>query len=509
MFGECKKNWKFKREHFGAEPKMVFFSSGKDKKMEDHNLSNIKLNKKPSGKDKKMEDHNLSNIKLNKKQQEAYDKIMSGKSIFLTGEAGTGKSVVIQKFIHDQKKFKRCEIGLTSTTGASALIIGGATLHSFLGIGLGDGEVEDLVKRIQSRKYVTNRWKALKVLIIDEVSMLSPVLFDRLSEVAHLVRSGHHRSMLRSKKEYGWDGIQLVLTGDFCQLPVVKCDKYTFEATSWNDCVEETIILKENVRQTNDATFQKILSDFRLGKVSEEQIKVLLDRVRKKVSVNGVEPTKLCAVNYQVRSINQDALDDLAAIAEENDEELEFIQFDMKVEKLNGISDKIVQKHKDQCIADESIQLCVGAQVMLVKNVYAGEGEERELIYCNGSRGVVKDFTEGDSWPVVEFTDGGSLTIENHDFEIRGAPTKKDKNGKVEVVLTQIPLRVAYAISIHKSQGMTMDCVEVDLSRCFCAGQAYVALSRVKSLNGLTLSKRIEMNNIKADPRCVEFYSAR
>ena len=453
-----------------------------------------------------MEDHNLDNLKLNKMQQAAYDKIMTGKSILLTGEAGTGKSVVIQKFMNDQKKYKRKEIGLTSTTGASALIIGGSTVHSFLGIGLGDGEIEDLERRIASRKYVTERWRAIKVLIIDEVSMLSPILFDKLTEVAYLIRSGHSRSMLRKKKEYGWDGIQLVLTGDFCQLPVVKCEKYTFEAASWSDCIEETIILDKNVRQTNDATFQKILSDFRLGKVNEEQAKVLSDRVGKDISVNGVEPTKLCAVNFQVRSINEAALDELALIAEENDEELEFIHFDMTQANVGNIPDKIIQKHKDQCIADEKLQLCVGAQVMLVKNEYAGEGEKRKLIYGNGSRGVVKDFTEED-WPIVEFTDGGVLTIVNHDFEIRGTPSKKDRKGKVEVVLTQIPLRVAYAISIHKSQGMTMDCVEVDLSRCFCAGHAYVALSRVKSLKGLTLSKRFEMHNVKADPRCVEFYA--
>lgn len=457
-----------------------------------------------------MEDHNLSNIKLNKKQQEAYDKIMSGKSIFLTGEAGTGKSVVIQKFIRDQRHRPRKEqkkIGLTSTTGSSALIIGGATVHGFLGIGLGEGDVKDLEMRISSRNYIKNRWENLDVLIIDEVSMLSPILFDKLTELAHLVRSGSYRSMLRNKKEYGWSGIQLVLTGDFCQLPVVKCDKYTFEADTWDECIEETIILEENVRQTGDAIFQNILSDFRLGKVNEKQAKVLSDRVGKDVSVNGVEPTKLCALNRQVRKINNDALDELAEIAEENGEELEFRQLDMKVVVSDDckIPPRIVQKHKDQCIAEEEIQLCVGAQVMLIKNEYVGEGENRRLLYCNGSRGVVTDFTE-DDLPVVEFKDGGCLEIDLQDFEIRSQPTKKNKLGKIELTLRQIPLRVAYALSIHKSQGMTLDCVEVDLSKCFCTGHAYVALSRVKSLNGLTLSKPFEMNNVKADPRCVEFY---
>ena len=160
--------------------------------------------------------HFDSSIILNEKQQEAYDAIERGESVFLTGAAGTGKTAIIHKFNAETRK----RVAMTSTTGTSALLMCGSTLHSYLGIGLGDGCVEWLVEKILKRKYLSTRWRRIQVLVIDEISMLSPELFDKLNAIGKRVR----------KSQKPWGGIQLVLSGDFMQLPVVKCVNFTFEA---------------------------------------------------------------------------------------------------------------------------------------------------------------------------------------------------------------------------------------------------------------------------------------
>jgi ATP-dependent exoDNAse (exonuclease V) alpha subunit len=163
------------------------------------------------------------------------------------------------------------------------------------------------------------------------------------------------------------------------------------------------------------------------------------------------------------------------------------------------VPDYQIEKAKKNCIAPFYMQLCPGAQVMLLVNRFEGEGEDRQLVLSNGSRGVVERITERHT-PVVRFINGETREIEEHMFEIT------NDNKQVDIILTQIPLRLAYAITIHKSQGLTLDCAEVDIGDCFCAGQAYVALSRVKSLEGLRLKRECRTADIRADPKCIQYY---
>lgn len=426
------------------------------------------------------------NIILNKKQQLAYDALVAGKSVFLTGEAGTGKTEVIKK-VRDNFENKR-NVALTSTTGTSALLMGGVTLHSYLGIGLGEGTAKWLSDNIMKKKYLTKRWLEIDILVIDEISMLNPDLFDKLDKVARIVRG----SQSSKKASEPWGGIQLLLSGDFLQLPVVGSSKFTFEASSWNDSIGTTVILTENVRQQDDNLWKDILSEIRLGSISKSSEDVLNTRVDASVCSNGIIPTRIFSHNRQVDETNELSLDNLAR----ENPELEFVEFNMSVVKLvsKRVDENAIEKMKERSVATIDIQLCVGAQVMLLVN-------NMELGLSNGSRGVVTGFSE-EGFPVVRFINGVSMPIERHDFNIT------DSSGNViEFIIRQLPLKIAYAISIHKSQGITLDCAEVDIKSCFCCGQGYVALSRVKSLEGLSIIGGFDPSVICADQKCIDFYS--
>jgi ATP-dependent DNA helicase PIF1 len=431
-------------------------------------------------------------MNFNKEQKFAYEKMTGGSSVFLTGVAGVGKSYVIQEFCRSfgcrqntpRHSRKKINIGLTSTTGTSALLIGGTTLHSFLGIGLGSASEDSLVSKIRSRRFLKLRWMELDVLIIDEVSMLSADLFDKLNNVAQRVR--------HNVKPFG--GIQLIVSGDFLQLPVVKSTKLTFEAVHWHECLPLTINLIENIRQKNDNTYREILRRVRVGDVTAHILNQLNARVGRDVSRHGIKPTRLYPLNYQVDSLNEDSLDELF----EENEKLEFIEYSMKIKQLEGKTVTklyVLNSIKKNCIATESLQICVGAQVMLLCN-------KIPVGLANGSRGVVVDFND-QSIPLVKFTTGITIPVEYHQWSC------EHKSGAVTSVfeITQIPLKVAFAISIHKSQGVSLDCCEIDINECFCPGQAYVALSRVKSLDGLSLLSPCTNQNFIVDKRCIEFYN--
>lgn len=426
------------------------------------------------------------NITLTEKQQEAYTKVRSGKSILLTGPAGTGKTHLITKI---RENFRG--VAITSTTGTSALLLGGSTLFSYLGIGLGEGCVDWLVDKIKKRKYLMKRWKGMKVLVIDEISMMNPDLFDKLNAVAQRLRNNSRP----------WGGIQLLLSGDFLQLPVVKSEKFTFEAESWKESIDATICLTENVRQDKDVQYRDILARCRLQEHTDEDIAVLNSRIGKDVSKHGITHTKLYSRNIDVDKENEAALDEIAC-EHDDDADFEFHEYEMRVQKIvQDVPDWKVEKAIKNCIAPNYYMLCPGAQVMLLVNMYEGEGEDKTLVYSNGSRGVVISISRNHV-PTVRFMDGGEREIEEHLFEIKNEEDKK----QVDFILTQTPLRVAYAITIHKSQGLTLDCAEVDIANCFCPGQAYVALSRVKSLDGLRLKRRVRKGDIKADQKCLKYY---
>ena len=413
-------------------------------------------------------------IKLTEKQNIAYNLMTNGKNVFVTGPGGVGKTAVIKMFI---KVYKQNKImGVTSTTGISALLFGGVTLHSFLGIGLGQGSVESIVSKLYKRPHLRKRWCETEVLIIDEISMLSSALFDKLENVARRIR--------HNEEPFG--GIQLILSGDFLQLPSIGSDDFCFESKSWYKCVEKTVYLTEIMRQ-KDVDWQNCLNDVRVGLLSKKTRKLLKTRVGVELKNDfGIKPTKLFSTNYLVDYINNKELDLLA------ESEPEFYEYNMEIHVYPGVKNKdyAIEKYKKSCNAPETLQLCVGAQVMLLWNLDTDGG------LVNGSRGVVTSFV-GDI-PMVKFLNGRELLIDYNVWE------QEEQDKKILRVL-QIPLKLAYALTVHRSQGCSLDYAEIDLSNTFEYGMAYVALSRVKKIEGLSIID-INFDKIKANERAVEFY---
>lgn len=417
----------------------------------------------------------INSIKLNEKQNYAYNLMAQGTNIFITGPGGVGKTALIKLFTKVYSKSKI--IAVTSTTGTSALLINGTTIHSYLGIGFGTNTIESITNKIKSMPWLRKRWTSLECLIIDEISMMNPDLFDKLEQIARIIR--------KSKTPFG--GIQLILAGDFCQLPVVGNDKFCFEADSWNFCIQETIYLTQIIRQ-NDTIFQNVLNNIRLGNITAKIKNILNNRINANLSNNfGILPTKLYSTNIDVDRINNIELDKLA------EKDITFYEYEMDIHVNAKVNNRtgVIEKFKKSCNAPEILQLCVGAQVMLLKNLDLANG------LANGSRGIIIGFTQ--DLPVVKFLNGEERIIEMEIWEVL-------ENDKPVLSAKQIPLKIAYAISIHKSQGCSLDFAEIDLSNIFEYGQAYVALSRVKSLQGLSIIG-IDYNNICAHPKALEFYS--
>ena len=396
---------------------------------------------------------------MNIEQQQAWNSFLSGKNVFVTGGGGVGKTYLIKKFYETYRSHKN--IALTSTTGCSALLIGGITLHSFLGIGLGNGEPRFMVRKMNATH--KNKLSKLDILIIDEVSMLGYELFDKINLLLKLIR----------KNTLPFGGIQLILSGDFCQLPVVKDDRLCFETDSWKESIQQVFYLQQIVRQ-KEKEFCELLNEIRFGLVSEKTKTILNSRKIKYENKNGIIPTILYPDNRNVDLINEKQLqlilNDSASIYE-YDCECDNKEFKPPV---------------------PNIKLVVGCQVMLTYNLDL----ERGLV--NGSRGVVKGFTS-DGLPCVRFIHE-QVVIDYNEWKI------EDSSGNHLFSYYQIPLKLAWAMTVHKAQGMTLDLVETDLRNVFEYGQVYVCLSRLKNIEGVYL-KGIDYNKIIANPKAIEFYN--
>ncbi|CAG4952282.1 unnamed protein product [Colias eurytheme] len=403
---------------------------------------------------------------LNPEQKRVLEACLGGKNIFFTGSAGTGKSYLLKRIVAALPPDVTMP---TASTGVAACHIGGTTLHAFAGIGDGSGTVEKLCEKALKLPLVAQKWRKCKHLIIDEISMVDGAYFEKLEAVARHVR--------RNDKPFG--GIQLILCGDFLQLPPVvdktkAAKRFCFQTSCWENCIDLCFELKEVHRQT-DQEFISILNSIRIGRVTKEISERLVQTARQKIESDGILATRLCSHTNDSKMINNSKLRDL-----EGEEKVYSAQD----------SDSATSLLDMQTIAPAKLVLKVGAQVMLLKNINVNAG------LVNGARGVVVKFDEG--LPVVRFKNKKEYTAKTERWYVKNA------NGSL-LCRRQVPLNLAWAFSIHKSQGLTLDCVEMSLSKIFEAGQAYVALSRAQSLNTLRVLD-FDSRHVWADPSVLEFY---
>lgn len=423
-------------------------------------------------------------IQLTEKQNNAYISMKNGNNVFLTGPAGCGKSFLLKYFIEyykNENEKKNGEIYITSTTGLSSLLIDGMTINRFSGIGTGEKDIETIIKKILKMKSIRNRWMNTSVLIIDEVSMMNPDIFDKLEIIARKIR----------KIEEPFGGIQIILSGDFLQLPPVKCDSFCFEAFSWDFVIQETFYFNEIIRQS-DNKLQEILNYVRNGIINDD-VKLYLNQCLNKelVTHNDIEPTLLFSKKNMVTTHNIKELNKLI----EKDYKHYNYQSKYDFGKINDENKIFFKEMLDsQYQIEDIITICVNSQVMLTVNM-------PDYNLANGSIGIVIDFVlyEKNHYPLVKFLNGTILAIKEHEYII-------DEGGNI-VKKMQIPLILSWAITIHKAQGMSLDYVKTDIGNSiFEYGQAYVVLSRIKNIEGLSLIN-INYNTIKAHPKVLDYYS--
>ena len=407
-------------------------------------------------------------------QESALEKALEGKNLFITGGAGVGKSFLIRE-IKKQLEVKGKKVAITSLTGMSALLIGcGArTIHSWSGIGIGNRPVTDYFSFIRKcQPKVRDAWMTTNTLIIDEISMMSDELFEKISELGKLLRF--------NEKPFG--GIQVICLGDFYQLPPINTS-FVFESHMWNETLDYAIQLEKIYRQ-EDPVFQKVLNESRVGIVSDETDQILKSRLNLDFSHETIQPTKIFTKKKMVDEENRKGLEKIDG---------ESYTFKSVIKgKVNTDAIRTALKKMDTSApyVDE-LTLKVGAQVMLIINF--GNIEDGLV---NGKLGIVKQIDP--KFVMVRF--------KGHNYDTQITYNAWILENYETVSKSQIPLVLAYAITIHKSQGATLDCAYIDIGRSvFEYGQAYVALSRVKSLDSLYLHDYYR-GSIRAHPKVKEYY---
>ncbi len=399
------------------------------------------------------------------KQETALTILKTGANVFLTGEPGAGKTYVVNEYI---AWLEACgvSVAVTASTGIAATHIGGMTIHAWSGIGARDTLTHFELDQIVSREVVVKRVKKAKVLIIDEISMLDGKLLDMVNVVTRTIR--------QSADAFG--GLQVVLVGDFFQLPPVTRQgdvmRYAFESRAWEEARVATCYLTEQHRQ-EDELFLGLLSSIRRNEIEDDHFTLLKEQTE--ISYEGIEPTRLYTHNTDVDLVNATKLGELRGTK--------------ATFRMDGRGSKPVQEALvKSCLSPQILELKIDAMVMCTKNNF-------EAGYVNGTLGRVVAFEDLEGYPVIETAEGKTITIKPVSWSVA-----EDK--KILAEITQVPLRLAWAITVHKSQGMSLDAAEIDLSRAFVYGQGYVALSRVRSLAGL---KMLGMNPtaLNVDPKIV------
>ena len=394
----------------------------------------------------------VKNEKDYRLQESSLNILKTGKNVFITGSAGTGKTFTLNKYIFYLKSRKIVPT-VVAPTGIAASHLQGQTIHSYFSLGIREFIDDAYIESLLEKKYLQTRFSKLKVLIIDEISMVSPEMFTAMDRIL--------RAFKKSNTPFG--GIQTILSGDFFQLPpisrVPKEKRFAWQSPSWRELDLSTCYLQEKFRQ-DDNVLITILDEIRGGSVSAHSLEVLYSREHKELEIDFT-PTKLYTHNVDVDRINNDALHQL------NTPPHKFIY-------TSEGSVKNIEKIFKSSLVLEEITLKKDAVVMFIKN-------NHELGYVNGTTGVVIDFEGERGLPVIKTSDGSIIKVGLEDWSM------ENESDNIVAKVSQIPLKLAWAITIHKSQGMTLDAAEIDLSKTFEVGQGYVALSRIKSIEGLRL----------------------
>jgi len=400
----------------------------------------------------------IKEMELNEKQSIILTSILNGKNAFITGFAGSGKSHLI-KYICEILK----NIELTAMTGCAALLINGKTLHSALGIGLAIGTPMDLFKKIKKNGKLTYLLN-LEVLIIDEVSMLCDILFDKIAELFMIIHS--------SDTPFG--KLQIILVGDMFQLKPVEGD-YCFNSKYWEQCKFEVNILNVNMRVSSDIPFDNLLQKFRWGKVSNMD---LIEKMKLKEFSGDLLPTKLFSINKDADSINQYSIGLLLNDGNESQTYKIYYTENKKIESIRySISNKIT----------ECLTLCIGAQVMVTRNI------NFDCQIVNGTRGIIISLNK--NFVTIKLTSGQLYSVGF--FHVK----------EINLDFKYMPLILSWAISIHKSQGATIDLLEIDLGdSVFACGQAYTALSRARNSDSVKIIN-FNKNSVKVSKSVISFYN--
>lgn len=440
----------------------------------------------------------MNSYNFNNEQLTAFNKYIAGENVFITGPGGSGKSYFIQQlYKHACENHKRIQI--TAMTGCAAILLESAakTLHSWANIGLATGDPEEISNKIRKSNLKRANWTNTDILVVDEVSMMSQKIFELLDLIGRKAR--------RNNKPYG--GIQLIFSGDFYQLPPVgksedACDSnFCFESQIWNSIFPQNnqIELSFIFRQ-EDEIFKKILNQIREGKLFKSSLKILQGCINKPVPENSIiRPTILYPTKKMVDHLNQKEMEKLTGLdytfsssiiqestSEKSNTEVNSVfspqELSYEINALNNNS-----------LCEKTLCLKVGAQVMCVANLDMSS----QLPIVNGSQGVITSITEK-GFPIVKFLNGVEMTISHHTWRSEKYPS---------LGLKQIPLILAWAITIHKSQGITLAQAQIDAgSRIFECGQTYVALSRVKNLDGLYLTA-FDPQQIRVKKKVREYYN--
>lgn len=398
-------------------------------------------------------------------QARALDILKTGANVFLTGEPGSGKTYVINQYIA-WLEAAGIHVAVTASTGIAATHIGGMTIHAWSGVGARDTINQYDLDQIMTREKLVKRLKKAQVLIIDEISMIDGTMLDMVDVIARTAR----------QKTDAFGALQVIFVGDFFQLPPVtrmgNMMRYGFESRAWENARPLICYLSDQFRQ-EDEQLLSLLNAIRRNEIEEEHYTLLNEQTE--ISYENIEPTRLYTHNADVDAVNNTKLAALTGKPK---------TFKMSARGSKPLLEGLVKN----CLSPDTLVLKEDAMVMCTKNNF-------EAGYVNGTLAKVVDFERETGLPIIETTEGKRIVMNTTTWDFI-------EDGKTLAQVEQIPLRLAWAITVHKSQGMSLDAVEVDLSKAFVFGQGYVALSRVRTLAGLKVLG-LSSNALSVDPKIV------